>query len=171
MALTAVVVVVAAAAAGVFLWLRAYTPLSATRPFQPGAGLGADIEPTLGSGGKTVYIPAYRPGRMFGATFTLRNRGRFAVTVLGTAPAPGPLAPGALIVGPGAFTGDLRLDPRDSAEVSVGWRLDCSTSQAEVTTDRLRIRYRYLSVFTRTQTVVLPFAVTLRCHGGPPATP
>jgi hypothetical protein len=170
--LAAVVAVVGLAVLGLFLWLRTYTPLRAIRPIQPGAGLGADVEPTYGSGGKTVFIPVYRRGRAFVVTFTLENTGRFAVTVLGTDPGPArALTPGPLVVGPAAFTGDLRLNPHDSAEVSVGWRLDCSHTKSEVTTDRLRIRYRYLSMFNRTQAVELPFAVTLRCSGGPPASP
>jgi hypothetical protein len=55
---SAVVVVVAAVVVGLFLWLRTYAPLQATPPFEPGSGLGADVVPTLGSGGKTVCIPA-----------------------------------------------------------------------------------------------------------------
>jgi hypothetical protein len=161
-----VVVVVAAVVAGLFLWLRTYDPLAAGRPVVPDTNLASDVEPTYGSGGKTVYIPRYRRGGSFGATLTLRNTGRFAVTVLGTVPGPAgalTLEPGQLGIGPGAFAGDLRLGPHDSAEVSVAWRLDCTHATAEATTDRIRLRYRYLSMFTRTATVVLPFAVTLRC--------
>ena len=40
-----------------------------------------------------------------------------------------------------------------------------------VYTDRVQLRYSYLHVFHKTQTVMLPFAVTLRCTGGPLAKP
>ena len=85
--LVAVVLVLVAALAALvlFLWLRAYAPLSApgNLGFAPGPGLGADVEPVTGSGGKTVFIPAYRKGRPFDTAFTIRNTGRFAVTVTG----------------------------------------------------------------------------------------
>src|SRR5207248_1729055 len=88
------VLVVAIAAAGLFLWLARYAPLHALDSgFAPGPGIGADVQPVTGSGGRPVYFPA------------VRGSGRF-----------------------------------DAA-------------------------------FTRTRTVRLPFAVTLRCVGGPPANP
>jgi len=80
----AVASVAAVAAAALFVWLRAYTPLDAMRStdFAPGPGLGANVQPTFGSGGKPVFIPVYRKGRPFDTAFTLENTGRFAVTVL-----------------------------------------------------------------------------------------
>lgn len=86
----AAAVVVAAAAVVLLVWLRAYAPLNATHSsdFAPGSGLGANIEPTFGSGGKPVFIPAYRKGRPFDTAFTLENTGRFAVTVIGLAAPP-----------------------------------------------------------------------------------
>ena len=60
----------------------------------------------------------------------------------------------------------LRLDPGDTAIVVVRWRLDCGAgSDPEVYSDSISLRFRYLSTFTRTQSVRLPFAVTLRCRG------
>jgi hypothetical protein len=60
----------------------------------------------------------------------------------------------------------LRLDPGDTAIVVVRGRLYCGTdSAAEVYSDSVPLRFRYLSSFTRTQSVRLPFAVTLRCRG------
>jgi hypothetical protein len=176
------VVVLAVAALGLFLWVRSYAPLSADGgAYAPGPGLGADVEPVSGSGGKTVFIPAYRKGRPFDTAFTLRNTGRFAVTVTG-------LEPGQRGTGLAAIRlfstdsasaepsnlqplGAIRLDPRDSATIVVRWRLNCGTSKGEASADRLPLRYRYLSTFTRTQPVVLPFAVTLRCEGRRPASP
>jgi hypothetical protein len=167
-----IVLVVGAAVLAVFLWLRTYAPLEATRPFAPGTGLGADVEPTFGSGGKTVLIPAAEAGKAFGVTVTLHNSGRFAVTLLGAEPSGGALGVTGLDdpVHDGRFR-ELRLDPHDSASVVIEWRLDCSAQTQQVSSDRVRLRYRYLSTFTRTAAVELPFAVTLRCSGGPPASP
>jgi hypothetical protein len=183
------IVVAAIAAGAVYLWLGSYAPLrAATSGFAPGSGVGADVQPVTGSGGRTVYFPVLRRSRTFDTAFTLRNSGRFTVTVLGLEPAtPGP----APWVGPvevrvttsstaSADPGELlpfqslRLARGDTAILVVRFGLRCKGATAaapDVFADRIRLRYRYLSVFTRTQTVRLPFAVTLRCVGGPPATP
>jgi hypothetical protein len=168
---TSILLIVAGAVLAVFLWLRTYAPLRAMRPFAPGSGLGADVEPTFGSGGKTVLVPA-AGATSFRATITLHNAGRFAVTLTGIEAATGALGVAALDdpVHQGRFRG-LRLDPHDSASIVVEWKLDCSAHSAQVASDRVRLRYRYLSMFTRTAAVELPFAVTLRCSGGPPASP
>jgi hypothetical protein len=171
-AVSAAVVVVGAVVLGLFLWLRTYAPLEATGPIAPGPGLGADVEPTFGSGGKTVFIPAYRRGRPFDTQLTLRNDGRFAVTVTGIEAPGGPLSPAQLLdpVHDKPLE-ELRLDPHDTALVGVRWTLACAGAERQTASDRVRLRYRYLSWFTRTQAVELPFAVTLRCSGGPPASP
>jgi hypothetical protein len=160
-----VAVVAGAAVLALFLWLRTYDPLDAAFPVTPGPGLGANIEPTLGSGGKPVFVPAFRRGRPFQVTLTLANRGRFAVTLLGLgATADGPVAPESV-------TKDLRLDPKQTSLVTVTWKLTCPKGVQQAYSDRVRVRYRYLSLFTKTASVELPFAVTLRCRGGPPPTP
>jgi hypothetical protein len=184
--LSATVAVVGVAVLALFLWLRTYEPLAAIGiggSVAPGPGLGADVEPTFGSGGKTVFIPAYRKGRPFDAAFTIENTGRFAVTLTGITSTPvGPLYAERLFATDSVGSADpahlhpfreLRLDPKESALIAVRWHLDCSKkgSGTEVTTDHVRLRYRYLSMFNRSQSVELPFAVTLRCSGGPPPTP
>jgi hypothetical protein len=162
---SAVVVVVGATVLGLFLWLRTYAPLAAEYPVTPGGGLGANIEPALGSGGKPVFVPAYRRDHPFAVTLTLVNHGRFAVTLLGLGRShDGPVTPM-------SATEDIRLDPKQSTLVTVSWRLSCPPSVTEGYSDRIPLRYRYLSLFTRTEWVELPFAVTLRCQGGPPPTP
>jgi hypothetical protein len=162
---SAVAVVAGVAVLALFLWLRTYDPLDAAYPVTPGPGLGASIEPTLGSGGKPVFVPAYRRGHSFQMTLTLANHGRFAVTLLGLGRnEPGPVTPQTV-------TGSLRLDPKQTSLVTVSWKLTCSKGVSEAYSDRVRLRYRYLSLFTRTASVELPFAVTLRCRGGPPETP
>jgi hypothetical protein len=160
-----VAVVAGAAVLALFLWLRTYDPLDAAFPVTPGPGLGANIEPTLGSGGKPVFVPAFRRGHPFQVTLTLANHGRFAVTLLGLgSTADGPVTPESV-------TKDLRLDPKQTSLVTVTWRLTCPKGVQQAYSDRVRVRYRYLSLFTRTASVELPFAVTLRCRGGPPPTP
>ena len=59
--------------------------------------------------------------------------------------------------------GRLRLDRGDTAVVVVRWRLDCTASKAEVFAASVPLRYTYLTMFTRTERIALPFAVTLRC--------
>ena len=155
---TVIAVALAAAVAALFLWLRTYAPLAATKPLTPGAGLRADVEPTFGSGGKTVLIPGGKDH--FDVTFTLRNTGRFGVTLTGLDAGTGAVAPVALHPG-----GHVRIDAHDAALVTVRWRLRCASDTGQVASDRVRLRYRYLSLFRRTATVELPFAVTLRCSG------
>ena len=183
------VVVAAAVVLGLWLWLSSYAPLNALDTgFAPGPGIGADVQPVSGSSGHPVFFPALRRSRTFDTAFTLHNRGRFAVNVTGlekstpgTPPWLGPTAllattsstasadPGELV----PFSG-LRLAPGDNAILVVRFGLRCAGSTAaspDVYTTGVRLRYRYLSLFTRTETIRLPFAVTLRCFGGPPATP
>jgi hypothetical protein len=177
--------VAALAAAILFLWLRTYAPLGVVSAggFAPGPGLGADIEPVTGSLGRPVFVPAYRPGRPFDTAFTLRNSGRFAVDVTGLAadvPQASPRAARLLATDSSTASADpdhlhpfrrLRLDPGDTAILVVRWQLACPKQAGESYADRVPLRYSYLSMFTRTERVELPFAVTLRCVGGPPATP
>ena len=174
------VLVAALAALVLFLWLRTYSPLDAAGSggFAPGPGLGADVEPVTGSGGKTVFIPAYRKNHPFDTAFTVHNTGRFAVTVTGLVKdrsSPQLKAVDLLTSDSSTASADpanvhpfhkLRLDPGDTAIVVVRWRLDCGAgSDPEVYSDSISLRFRYLSTFTRTQSVRLPFAVTLRCRG------
>ena len=133
------VAVVALAAVGVFLYLRSYTPLdAAARGYAPGPGLGADVEPTFGSGGKPVFIPGYKKGRPFDTAFTLENTGRFRVTVKGLsdqAAAAESLQPAALLLSDSATASAdpghvhrfhrLQLDPGDTAVLVVRWQLTC----------------------------------------------
>ncbi|HXY81617.1 MAG TPA: hypothetical protein VEH55_09635 [Gaiellaceae bacterium] len=184
-----VLLVAAVAVAGLYVWFRSYAPLAALdTDFAPGSGVGADVQPVAGSGGKPVFFPAYRRGRIFEAAFTLRNTGRFQVTVAGLAPRAPATPPW---VGPVALLGtdsatasadpgdllpfqEVKLARGDTAILVVRYRLDCRGAKAttpDVYSDSVRLRFSYLSLFHRTQTVTLPFAVTLRCVGGPPATP
>jgi hypothetical protein len=183
-ALLAAAVVVLA----LWLWLGSYAPLRALATgYAPGPGIGADVEPVSGSGGRPVFFPvAHRT--TFDTAFTLHNTGRFAVTVTGldaaTPESPPWLGATELLAttsstasaDPGQLApfGDLRIDPGDSAIVVVRFGLRCAgstNSTPDVYTNAVRLRYRYLSTFTRTATIRLPFAVTLRCSGGPPASP
>ena len=171
-----------------WLWLGSYAPLRALATgYAPGPGIGADVQPVSGSGGRPVFFPfAHR--RAFDTAFTLENAGRFAVTITGLATsrgsAPPWLGPTDLLAttsstasaDPGKLVpfSNVRINPGDTAIVVVRFGLRCAGatgSSPDVFTDGVRLRYRYLAMFTRTQTVRLPFAVTLRCVGGPPASP
>jgi hypothetical protein len=183
-----VIVVGIAVAAVLYLWLGSYAPLrTLDTAYAPGPGIGTDVEPVPGSGGRPVFFPTAGRKR-FDTAFTLRNSGRFPVTVTGlskSTPGPAPwLGPEELLATtssiPSADPGDLlpfgtlRIDAGDTATVVVRFALHCKGATAgapDVYVDAVRLRYRYLSLFTRTQTVRLPFAVTLRCFGGPPAIP
>jgi hypothetical protein len=185
----ATVLVAAVAAGALYLWLRSYAPLTALDTgFAPGSGLGADVQPVAGSGGRPVFFPAYRRGRSFDAAFTLRNSGRFDVTVDGLAPeTPGsaPWIGPVQLLATGSSTASAepdeelpfqptRLSRGDTAILVLRYRLACDgagTPARDVYSDRVRLQISYLSMFHRTETVALPFAVTLRCVGGPPAIP
>jgi hypothetical protein len=174
---------------GLWLWLGSYQPLRALDSgFAPGPGIGADVQPVSGSGGRPVFFPAQRKRHSFDTAFTLHNGGRFAVTVIDlqrTTPQAAPwLGPTELLAttsstasaDPGELLPfrSLRIDPGDDAIVVVRFALRCKGATAgspDVYVERVRLRYRYLSTFTRTATIRLPFAVTLRCVGGPPASP
>jgi hypothetical protein len=173
-----VIVVLAGAALIVFLWLRTYAPLSTlgAGTYAPGAGLAADVEPVPGSGGKPVFIPTYSSPRSFDTAFTIHNGGHFAVTILGLGAEPGRSPRPQTLLGADSPTADpdstrpfrsVRLNPGDTAALVVRWQLDCAGTSAELASDTLAVRYRYLSLFTRTARVRLPFAVTLRCSRGP----
>lgn len=183
--LAALVVVAVAGAAAVVLWARTYAPLeAASGGFAPGPGVGAAIPPALGSGGREVFFPTYRKGRDFTASFTLHNAGHFTVTVEGLAPAtpqtPPWVGPVALFSTESVSSNAPAANPRpfqafqlaagDTAVVVARFRLLCPAGDRRppsVYADSLRLRYRYLRWFARTQTTQLPFAVTLRCVGGP----
>ena len=184
-----VVLAIVLALLGVWIYLGSYKPLRAlSTGYAPGPGIGADVEPVPGSGGRTVFFPAVRRRHSFDTALTLKNTGRFAVTVSGLAPtrpgAPPWLGAQQLLATTSSVVSadpthllpfrDLRIDPGDTAIVVVRFALRCagtSTASPDVFTSGVRLRYRYLSIFTRTATVRLPFAVTLRCVGGPPASP
>jgi len=183
------ILVVVVAALGLWLWLGSYAPLHALDSgYAPGPGIGADVQPVSGSGGRPVFFPALRKRRSFDTAFTLHNGGRFAVTVVGlehTKPSPAPWLGATELLATTSSTAsadpgellpfdNLRIDPGDDAIVVVRFGLRCkgaTSASSDVYVDRVRLRYRYLSMFTRTATIRLPFAVTLRCVGGPPANP
>jgi len=187
--LAALVVVAAAAVLAVVLWLRSYAPLeAAAAAAEPGPGVGAVIQPAVGSGGKEVFFPAYRRGKSFVASFTLSNGGHFAVTVEGLVPArpePPPwIGPVELLTTESVSAGapvasthpfqPFELAAGDSAVLVARFQPLCPSGHARVPAvfaDSLRLRYRYARWFQRTETVSLPFAVTLRCVGGPLANP
>jgi hypothetical protein len=167
-ALAGVVLIVALAAAALYVWLGSYAPLSAKGSFAPGPGLGT---PAGDATGKPSFEPIARR-RTFDTAFTLENTGRFTVTVTDVErrEAAGP-KPVRLLVTDSATASaepghlhsfrDLRLGPGDTAILVVRWNLDCGTS------DAVSLRYEYLSLFDRAQTLTLPFGVKPRCGAAP----
>ena len=152
------VLVLGLAAIVLFLWLRTYAPLSAAGSFAPGPGVKSVLpgrKPTFVTGGKD-----------FVTAFTLHNSGRFATTIRSLEPSAGAVElqttdSSTASADPShlhAFQ-PIRLDPGDSALLVVRWRLTCPAQAI----DDVRLRYRYLSMFTRTERIRLPFAVSPRC--------
>lgn len=179
-------IVAGVVALGLWVWLGAYAPLRALdTDFAPGPGIGADVQPVSGSGGRTVFFPVVQNRKSFDAAFTLHNTGRFGVTVTGLGQTPPSMLEASELLATTSSTASadpnelvpfrsLRIDPGDTAIVVVRFGFDCTGATAatpDVYVDSVALRYTYLSTFTRTQTVRLPFAVTLRCVGGPPAAP
>lgn len=181
LALAVAVSALAAIGIGAFVWLERYAPLSGTTylAFGPGqTNLGSIVDPENGSGGKTVFFPRYRAGREFWAGFMLTNTGRLPVKVEGVVTTD-PDFYGLRIVGLRRSTVDaVGFRERDTApfrpvelghgqhvSVIVRYRMSCVhfSNGADVSADRVTFRYRYLGVFSRTEVVTTPYAVTLRC--------
>jgi hypothetical protein len=168
--ITGLVVVTVLAAVALYLWLGTYTPLSAQGSFAPGPGVATPADNSGGS--KPAFVPAGER-QTFDTAFTLHNTGRFAATVTDLAPggasaAPRPLR--LLVTDSATASADpghlhafrqLRLGPGDSAILVVRWQVGCADRGGSA--DTVGLRYEYLSLFEREQTVTLPFAVTVRC--------
>jgi hypothetical protein len=160
------------AAAALYLWLGKYAPLSAEGSFAPGPGLAS---PAGAPGGKASFTPRGER-ETFDTAFTLSNTGRFAVTLAslaqngGKAPAPLELLgtdSATASADPGhlhSFS-ELRIAPGDSAILVVRWKVGCADGTGSA--QAVRLRYDYLKLFHRSQTVTLPFAVRVRCGRTP----
>jgi hypothetical protein len=192
-AAVAAAVVVGAAGAGL-VWLKTYAPLENGSSFgglsQGRQQEGVRIEPAAGSEGIPVFFPRYRPHGLFHVMVTLRNRGRFVVTVLGLAGqanAPPFRVLAAEASPPNDYGGHLRpldgehplrLAPGDERAVTLTYRImsRCIGGQpahywrAPGTTSGGRLapefRIKYARYFERTQSLETPFAVALACARG-----
>jgi hypothetical protein len=85
-AVVAAIVVVLAllgAAIGTFVWLRGYAPLALGSFSGHNPPDGVLVEPPTGSDGVPVFFPRYRENATFRLLTSVRNRGRFTVTILG----------------------------------------------------------------------------------------
>src|SRR5262245_41187522 len=171
LALVGVVVVAVLAGAALYVWLDRYKPLSAAGSYAPGPGVAT---PGKGSGGGRPSFVPLGERQTVDTAFTLSNTGRFAVTLTNLAGngggAPRPLR--LLATDSATASADpghlhrfhkLRIGPGDSAILVVRWRVGCAAGSGSA--DAVRLRYEYLKLFERAQTVTLPFAVTLRCRG------
>lgn len=166
--LAGAVAVVAVAAAALYGWLGRYAPLAAGTGFAPGPGLTESGSRTPG-----LLVPAGER-RTFDTAFSLRNTGRFAVTIEGIERGQDAPAPLRLLATDSATASAepghlhrfraLQLGPGDGAILVVRWHVVCGNGG---TARAVRLRYSYLSLFERTQRVALPFTVALRCAPAP----
>jgi hypothetical protein len=197
LALLLLLILVAAAVAGV-LWARTYTPLSgACCTFGPSQqNLGALVDPVSGSGGKTVFFPKVPDGRDFTAAFDLSNTGRVPVRVKGLVRGLADVSHANIRIpiagleltkhGSCCVWGPKVDEPFHPFTLKrhahrllvVHWRPYCSQQLRaqknggnQTGTDTVQLRYGYLGgLFSRTQVVELPFAVTVQCGGTLPAS-
>lgn len=157
------------------------------------------VEPVTGSGGVEVFFPRYRKHGTFRLLTSIVNHGRFTVTMLGlpkiaydesyalqfasieATSSRDPKYHGL----PVDADHPIRLRPGHEQYVVVvyRWLWQCkggqpphfwSTSASSTTASGYRalpVRIRYARFFKKTQTLQLPFAITLACRGalGSPA--
>jgi hypothetical protein len=168
MAGAGVVLVLALAAAALYVWLGGYAPLEARGGFAPGPGAHS---PAGGFGGKPAFSTS-GARRTLDTAFTVRNTGRFAVTLTGVERdgTAGPEPVRLLVTDSATASTDpshlhtfahVRLGPGDSAILVARWSMGCGS------TDGVRLHYEYLSLFDNAQTLALPFAVTRQCGAAP----
>jgi len=158
------------AAAGLYFWLDKYAPLSLQGSFAPGPGLAS---PSGTSNGKPAFVPRGER-QTFDTAFTLSNTGRFAITLTSLAQDGGAIPQPLELLGTDSATAsadpghihsfkELRIAPGDSAILVVRWKVGCADGKGSA--QAVRLHYDYLKLFHRSQTVTLPFVVTVPCAG------
>jgi hypothetical protein len=181
-----------------FLWLRGYAPLTGFEDgafngaYGPGPGIARIVDPADGSGGRTVFFAEPGLRGTAAAGFDLWNFGRFAVRLDGVVmhsrppSAPSMAITGAAllrdprVVSPNATRqfSPVTIQPDGYVHLELRYATACSPSSlrqrghnsTDVAIDSVTLRYSYLRVFHRTQTVEAPYAVTLQCGGKLPAS-
>lgn len=187
-------------AIGGFVWLHGYAPLAGQRSaFGFTRPDGVMVEPVTGSEGVEVFFPRYRKHGTFRLLTSIVNHGRFTVTMLGVPKIAYDESYALRFAGIEAtssrdpkFHGlpvdadhPIRLRPGHEQYVVVvyRWLWQCeggqpphfwSTSAPSTYASGYRalpVRIRYARFFEKTQTLQLPFAITLVCRGtlGSPA--
>jgi hypothetical protein len=177
---TSAVLLVAAAATGLglFLWVRSYAPLDTPAGSSPRP---ARALPVLGGGAAFGLFESHylvHPGSVT-IEVSLGNEGRWAVDVdqvRAVPAAPQQFAVARIVLD--ARTYDARPLPARGwkihiaphgrgADPSFTFRVRCPANQPRDTYSvpllGLRVHYRYLRFFSRSQNVQLAFPVTLRC--------
>jgi hypothetical protein len=180
------------------LWLRAYAPLAAwdegafNGGYGPGPGIVRIVDPATGSGGKTVYFADPGLHGSASAGFDIHNAGRFAVrldgVVVGSPPRGGPsmaITGASLLRNPRVMSptetrpfSPVTLEPDGYVHLVLRYATACSPDSLRLrggnsslaAIDTVTLRYTYLHVFHRTQTVEAPYAMTLQCGGTLPAS-
>jgi hypothetical protein len=166
-------VALAAIALGLFLWARSYTPLALSAT---ASSIRGRVPALSGQGFSSTQHYLLRPGTRE-VEYGLVNDGRWAIEVdrLSAVPA----APGEFTVQrvvANAFSiherplptrgWQFRIGPHDGAGVGITFRLRCVVQPRgtfSLPVIALRVHYRYLRVFERTQDVPLHDAMTLAC--------
>ena len=148
-----------AAVVGLYLWAASYRPFGEVQGAGPRAGVVRVVEPG-GSDRRRAFV--VRPGpRGANVQLDVVTRPRWGFTLVGVDSPPASPEGG---VGPVAILGRSAL-PGSVLRLLVHYRAGCRDMSpgTEASTSELRLRYRYLHWFERTQTVELPVSVTVRC--------
>jgi hypothetical protein len=189
---TGIGVAVVGTSIGGLVWLHDYAPLtyqggSWSAGYQL-HGVAASVDPQAAIDSRTIVFPRFRQGRDFFVGFTLWNTGRLDLTLLGVdtsrfprgwqgmyprdvrAAAEEPSLPfeSGVLLGKSVPTSHLRIRAHRERFVWIGFRMSSCRGLpkgATQTFSDVPLRYRYLGHFIRTQTIALPFNVTLACHG------
>jgi hypothetical protein len=187
------VLAVIGTAVGVFVWLHEYAPFTVGSFAGSNPPDGVMVQPPAGSEGVSVFFPRYRENGTFRVETSVRNRGRFAVTILGlpkkvdrgTFAALRPVSVEARLPSGRPYHGrpvdaehPIRVRPDEEQELYVVYRFmwRCLGGQpahfwrtgvpaTNVSGFRgLPLRIKYAHVFEKTQTVPMPFAITYVCR-------
>jgi hypothetical protein len=176
--ISAALLAVGAAIAG-GIWVSRYAPLEWTDGgFGPGqTNLARVADPAVGSDGKVVYFPRYRPGGRFSYGFDVSNSGPLAVRLDGFERDDSFVAPLRIeglgleqrphvqVIDGAAPFHPVTVQPGESVWLVVHLRMSCAhmARGAGSTLERIRLRFTYLKFFHRNAWVEPPAAVTLDC--------
>jgi hypothetical protein len=185
----ATVVVASALAATItgFVWAKSYSPLTVNGgTFAPDLDhLASVLNPSAEFDAKPVVYPRAARKSSFRVGFDVYNAGRFSIEIVGLVP-PYPRSRLVSAVEPvglrlqrkaNVYSTDtrwtkpfrpVRVPSHESRFLVVEYRSRCRDDLgpgSELDTGGLELRYRYLRVFERTQTIETPYVIRMRCRG------